>query len=200
MQNPRAAAVFAQSHLRRILLQFARHPRSIAEVAKELQIDIRQLHQIVGKFHRLGLLVVTEERKRAGRAIRLYQAAAKRFFIPAAATPAPFSRGLEIELRLALARDAAASVEGMLFALDDDGRVVGEVVEKAGAAFVPLNSWRILRLSKTRAAQLKQEMLDVLDRFQGDTDSGGQVYLVHAGMARRLEHRGATDNPRRSNP
>jgi hypothetical protein len=196
IRDPRATAVFVQSHLRRILLQFAHQPRGVAEVANELQIDIRQLHQMVGKFHRLGLLVITEERKRAGRAIRLYQAAANRFFIPVAATPASFSRGLERELRLALDMDTAAGVEGMWFALDADGRVVGEVVKKTGATFVPLDSWRILRLSLERAAQLKQEMLNVLDRFQGDSEPGGQVFLAHAGMARRREHRGVTDNPK----
>ena len=194
LQDPRATAVFSQSHLRRILLQFAAQPRSIAEVAKDLQLDIKQLHQMVSKFHRLGLLVVTEERKRAGRAIRLYQAAAQRFFIPVAATPGLFSRGLAKELRKALAHDAAVAVKGMLFALDEDGRVIGEVVETPGVAFVPMDSWRILRLSTARAAQLKQEMLKVLDRFQNELDTGGQVFLVHAGMARRREHRGATDN------
>jgi hypothetical protein len=35
----------------------------------------------------------------------------------------------------------------------------------------------------------------VLDRFQNETDAGGRVYQVHAGMARRHDHRGATDNP-----
>jgi hypothetical protein len=194
IQDPRAAAVFSQSHLRRILLQFALQPRSIAEVASDLQIDIKQLHQIVCKFHRLGLVVVAHERKRAGRAIRLYQATAKSYFIPAAATPGLFSLGLAKELREALAFDAAKAVKGMLFSLDDDGRVLGQVVENPGAAFVPLDSWRILRLSASRAAQLKQEIFNVLDRFQSEIDTSGQVFLVHAGMARRLEHRGATDN------
>lgn len=35
----------------------------------------------------------------------------------------------------------------------------------------------------------------MLDRFQGVADARGEVYLVHAGMARRLGHVGATDNP-----
>jgi hypothetical protein len=197
VQNPRAAAVFTQSYLRRILLQFAAQPRSIAEVANELQIDIKQLHQIVSKFHRLGLLIITEQRQRAGRAIRFYQASAERFFIPAAATPALFSRGLAKELREALSRDAAIAVKGMLFSLDDDGRVLGQVVENPGAAFVPLDSWRILRLSASRAAELKQEIFSLLDRYQNEIESSGQVFLIHAGMARRLEHRGATDNRKR---
>jgi hypothetical protein len=198
IQDPRAASVFAQSHLRRILLQFAAQPRSISEVAKNLQIDIKQLHQCVSKFHRLGLVVVTGQHKRSGRAIRFYQATAKSFFIPATAASRPFSRGLEKELREALARDAATAVKGMLFSLDEDGRVVGQVVENAGASFVPMDSWRILRLNTSRAAQLKQELINVLDRFQDNVDHGGQVFLIHAAIARRLDHRGATDNRRPS--
>ncbi len=197
IQDARAAAVFTQSRLRRILLQFATRPRSIAEVAEELQIDIKQLHQIVVKFHRLGLVLITEERRRAGRAIRFYQAAAQSFFIPAAAVPEMFSRGLAKELREALTRNAASAVKGMVFSLDDAGRVKGQIVAKPGAAFVPLDSWRILRLSSSRAAQLNQELVSVLDRYQNEVETNGQVYLVHAGMARRIKHSGATDNAKR---
>lgn len=194
IQDPRAAAVFAQSQLRRILLQFSLQPRSIAEVGRDLNIQIKQLHQLVTKFLKLGLLVVVDERKRAGRAIRLYQTAAQRFFIPSAATPVQFSKGLAKELRESLARDAAGAVKGMVFSLDEDGRVSGEVIEKPGASFVPLDSWRILRLSAASVARLKSEMSNVLDRFQSEADTGGQVYLIHAGMARPPAHTGATDN------
>ncbi len=45
-----------------------------------------------------------------------------------------------------------------------------------------------------RARQLKQALAEVLDRFQADADEGGEVYLVHTGMARRPDHEGATDN------
>ncbi len=194
VQDPRAAAVFTQSHQRRILLQFAKQPRSISEVAQDLQIDVKKLHQLVTKLHRLGLVVVAEVRQRAGRAMRLYQASAQRFFIPSAVVPVPFSRGLAKELREAVARDALQSVKGMEFSLDADGRVSGQVVEKTSVTFVPMDSWRILRLNATRASQLKQELTEVLERFQQEPDSGGRVYLIHASMALRRQHSGATDN------
>lgn len=193
IDDSRAASVFAQSHLRRTLLQFARQPRSIAEVAAELRIDIKQLHHRVKRFLTLGLLVVIEERKRSGRPIRLYQAAAQRFFIPANES-VQFSQGLAKELRESIARDAAISVQGMEFSLDDDGRVFGQMIVRQNASFVPMDSWRILKLSPASAAKLKQAMVQVLDCFQDEADTGGQVYLVHAGMARRPEHSGAVDN------
>lgn len=195
IRDPRAAAVFTQSHLRRILLQFAEQPRSIAEVAGELDIDLKQLHHAVTKLCRLGLVEVVEERQRAGRKIKLYRCAGQSYFIPCAVTPAPFSQGLAKELQSAIARDVAATAEGMEFWLDAQGRVSGRMVQKRGAASPPLDSWRILRLSAPQASLLKQELTKVLDRFQNDAGVGGQVYLVHTGMARRPDHIGATDNP-----
>ncbi len=190
--------VFTQSHWRRILLQFARKPRALGDVARELDMDLKQLHHFVTRLHRLGLVQVIEERKRAGRGIKLYQCTGESYFIPSMTAPAPFSRGLAKELRGAIERDAAASIEGMVFSLDPQGRVCGTHVEKANARTSPMDSWRILKLSAAQATQLKKELADVLDRFQGMADERGHVYLVHAGMARRLEHVGAIDNPPRA--
>ena len=195
IRDPRAAMVFTQSHWRRILLQFARRPRALGDVARELEMDLKQLHHYVTRLHRLGLVKVAEERKRAGRGIKLYQCTGESYFIPSMAAPAPFSRGLAKELRNAIERDAAASIEGMVFSLDPHGRVCGAHVEKANARTSPMDSWRILALSPAQARQLKQELAEVLDRFQGMADARGEVYLVHTGMARRLDHVGATDNP-----
>jgi hypothetical protein len=195
IHDPRAAAVFTQSHLRRILLQFAGQPRSIAEVARELVIDLKQLHHAVTKLCRLGLLEVVEERQRAGRKIKLYRCAGESYFIPCEVTPVPFSQGLAKELQNAIARDVAATAEGMEFWLDAQGRVSGRMVPRRGAATPPLDSWRILRLSASKANLLRQELAKVLDRFQNEAGVVGQVYLVHAGMARRPNHVGATDNP-----
>lgn len=195
IRDPRAAMVFTQSHWRRILLQFARKPRALGDVARELDMDLKQLHHFVTRLHRVGLVQVIEERKRAGRGIKLYQCTGESYFIPSVAAPAPFSRGLAKELRGAIERDAAASIEGMVFSLDPQGRVCGTVVDKSNARASPMDSWRILNLTPAQAKQLKQELTEVLDRFQGVADARGEVYLVHAGMARRVGHVGATDNP-----
>ena len=200
IRSPNAAAVFAQSRQRRILLQFAKQPRSLAEVAGELAIDLKQLHHAVTKFCRLGLIEVVEERKRAGRKIKLYRCTGDSYFIPNALVPTPFSLGLSKELQDAIARDSAAAVEGMVFTLDAEGRVAGTVIEKPGAGPAPLDSWRILRLSASQASGLKQALMAVLDRFQGEATADGPVYLVHTGMARRLDDSGATDNPASSSP
>lgn len=195
IRDTRAAAVFTQSHLRRILLQFAGQARSIAEISAELAIDLKRLHHAVTKLHRLGLLEVVEERPRAGRKIKLYRCAGDSYFIPCDVTPVPFSHGLAKELQGAIARDVAANAEGMEFWLDTQGRVSGRMVPRRGAGMPPLDSWRILRLSASKASLLKQELTKVLDRFQNEAGVGGQVYLVHTGMAQRPDHVGATDNP-----
>jgi hypothetical protein len=194
ISDPRAAAVFTDSHLRRILLQFAGPPRGMAEVANELALDIKRLHHAVTKLHRLGLVEAVEERQRAGRSIKLYQCSGSSYFIPSSAAPVPFSRGLAKELQSAIERDAAATIEGIVFYLDAAGRVSGQWVEKPAARQAPLDSWRILRLNPAQARDLKRELGEVLDRYQKLADASGTVYLVHTGMARRLEQNGATDN------
>jgi hypothetical protein len=198
IRDPRAAMVFTHSPSRRILLQFAHTPRALAEVARELGMELKRLHHFVARLHRLGLVKVIEERKRSGRSIKLYQCSGESYFIPASAAPASFSRGLAKELRLAIERDTAVSVEGMVFSLDPDGRVCGRCVEKPGTSVSPMDSWRILTLAPAQVRQLKKELADVLDRFQGATAARGQVYLVHAGLARRPDHVGATDNQMRA--
>jgi hypothetical protein len=195
IRDPRAAAVFTQSHLRRILLQFGGQPRGMADVASELRMDLKQLHHAVTKLYRLGLLVVAEERPRAGRSIKLYRCAGDSYFIPCEVAAVPFSQGLAKELQGAIARDVAATSEGMEFWLDAEGRVAGRIVPRRGAGLQPLDSWRILRLTASQAGLLKDELMRVLDRFQNEAGDGGQVYLVHTGMARRPDHSGPTDNP-----
>jgi hypothetical protein len=195
IRDPRAAAVFTQSPMRRILLQFAGAPRGVSEVAAGLAIDLKKLHHAVTRLHRLGLLEVAEERARAGRSIKLYRCAAERYFIPCELAPVPFSQGLAKELQDAIAREVAATAQGMEFWLDAQGRVAGRLVPRHGSGAPPLDSWRILQLSASQAGRLKQALTEVLDRFQTQAGEGGQVYLVHTGMARRLDHVGATDNP-----
>lgn len=194
IRDARAASVFTDSNQRRILLQFASQPRSLAEVARALAMDLKQLHHIVTRLLRLGLVDVVQTRPRAGRGVKYYQCTGDSYFIPTEAAPKPFSRGLAKELQAAIARDVGAAVDGMVFSLDSLGRASGRVVKKPGASAAPLDSWRILRLSPARANALKQALRDVLDQFQNEAPSGSQVYLVHAGMARRVKHTGATDN------
>lgn len=194
IHDPRAAAVFTNSHLRRILLHFATQPRSISDVARDLTIDPKHLHHAVTRLCRLGLLQVTGERQRAGRPIKLDECSGESYFIPNAAAPVPFSMGLAKALQSAIARDTAATMEGTVFTLDAVGRVPGHIVEKQAAGLSPLDSWRILRMSVAQANRLKKELAQVLDRFQREADANGQVYLVHAGMAQRLSDIGATDN------
>jgi hypothetical protein len=129
ISDPRAAAVFTDSQLRRILLQFADRPRRLAEVASEQALDLKRLHHAVTKLLRLGLVGVAQERQRAGRSIKLYQCTGQSYFIPSAAAPVPFSRGLAKELQCAIERDAAASIDGIVFYLDPEGRVSGQWIE-----------------------------------------------------------------------
>ncbi len=98
-------------------------------VAQSKLIEFGHTLDAVTKLLRLGLVGVAQERQRAGRSIKLYQCTGQSYFIPSAAAPVPFSRGLAKELQCAIERDAAASIDGIVFYLDPEGRVSGQWIE-----------------------------------------------------------------------
>ncbi len=61
---------------------FTQEPRSAKDIATEFQLDIRKALYYINKWLELGLLKITKEVKRGGRAIKYYQVAAEAFIIP----------------------------------------------------------------------------------------------------------------------
>ena len=190
-----AAAVFASSSMRRLLLRFVGRGKSISDVARSSGLDIRHVHYLVHKLTRLGLLDVVEVRRRAGRPIKIYRCVRDSFYIPLDAMRGPVSGGLNKELDQCLASDAARSIAGIVFTTDSEGRPVGRWVSRDGKGSGPLDSWRILRLEPRRFAELKSELLAVLQKFQASPSPTGPVYLVHVAAAPRLADSRSVDNP-----
>ena len=173
---------------------FAGRGRSISEAAKSSGADIRHLHHMVRKLCSVGLLEVVDVRRRPGRPIKLYRAVSDSFYIPLEVMPGAVSGGLNKEMAHCLAADSVNSVAGIVFTVDADGRPVGHWVDAYGEGPGPLDSWRILRLDPARFAELKAEILAVLDKFQAKPSKGGPVYLVHAAAARRIADTQSLDN------
>jgi hypothetical protein len=191
----KSAAIFTDSNLRRLLLLFAAKPRSITQVAELVGRDVKRLHYLVTKLCALGLLKVAEQRKRGGRPIKLYQTVAPAFFIPLDMMPEHYSNGLAHEMMHCVSADAATSVAGISFTADSEGRPVGQVIEiDAPPIPAPLDSWRVLRLSKQQFLALKADMLALLDRYQSSSQGSGEIYLVHAAAARRIKESASLDN------
>jgi len=195
VRDARVAAIFTNPRLRRILLWFTRHPKSIGETAALLDLDLKQTHYCVRKLAGLGLLFVAEERARAGRAVKYYRAVSDAFFVPSEVAPKGFGEELARELRESLAIEAALTDGGILFTAAKGGSARGKIVGRRRAAASAVEMWRILRLGPKDVAALKREMNALLNLYQRKAAArGGMPFLVHAAVAPRLVASGLADN------
>lgn len=86
VDSPEVATLLADSSQWRMLAIFTLSERSLSEAAKLLDLKLPTLSYRVNKWLELGLLVVSREEQRQGRAVKYYRATAERFFIPFALT------------------------------------------------------------------------------------------------------------------
>jgi hypothetical protein len=194
VRDERAALLFTQPQQRRLLLWFARRPKSVGEAAAALGMDLKRAHYFIRRLADLGLLVVAGERRRAGRPVKLYRAVADSFFIPHVVSPRGFGDDLAGELRESLARELMHGEGGILFTANKEGAVRGRLVGAPGPGG-GAEMWRVLRLSRAEVAALRQDLAALLNRYQRRPgEAGGDVYLVHAAVARRLAETGLVDN------
>lgn len=81
------AHALVEPQTQKLLSSFMTQEQNIKVVADELDLTLNQTLYRVRRLVRLGLLQVTREEKRKGRAIKYYQAIAERFFIPYSSSP-----------------------------------------------------------------------------------------------------------------
>ncbi|HKX92990.1 MAG TPA: hypothetical protein VJM15_11285 [Sphingomicrobium sp.] len=193
--DPAAAAAFASSRLRRLVMLFAAAPLSLSEAAARGNYDLKRLHHHVGRLVKLGLLKVCGIRPRGGRPIKIYRAVSDSFFVPEELFPRPFGEELAHELREGLAAAAARSARGLLLTVGPNGEPVGRVITEPRETRGTFEYWRVLRLSESEFEQLKAEIDAVLRRFEAKPVRPSHVYLVHAAAARRSDDSGLVDNP-----
>ncbi len=84
--DPEAARTIADRRKLRYLEPFIGREGTVAGVARELEVSAHRMLYQVRRLVRLGLLEVTRESPRAGRAVRHYRAVADGFFTPFALT------------------------------------------------------------------------------------------------------------------
>lgn len=194
VDDPRAAAIFGESTLRRMVLALAARPRSIGELARDSGMELRRLHYHVGRFCSLGLVEVAERRARAGRPVKIYRASAEAFFIPHEVAPVHFTEGLARELRSLLADDADRSGAGVLLHPGHGAEPIARMVRRREERASTAEMWRLLRLSPAAAEALAAELSALLDRYGRSGDGRGDVYLVHTALARRRGESFSVDN------
>ncbi|HEY2178964.1 MAG TPA: winged helix-turn-helix domain-containing protein [Caulobacteraceae bacterium] len=184
LDDPKAAGVLRHRRQRRILLSLIEDERSASELAGLTDTPLNLLHHHLGKFLRLGLVVVARTRPRAGAAIKFYRATAKTFFVPAefmAALPVDELNG---RLREALDRQLAGAIQGVTYS-SEGGRPRMRLMKTAiGAGFTD-ELWLELRLNRADATALAGELRATLKRYEGRSNKANGGYIVHAAIAPR---------------
>jgi hypothetical protein len=183
--DERAARALSEPLLRRLVMSFLGKGRPINEVAASSGMELKRLHHHVTRLCRLGLLKVVEERPRRGRAIKLYQAASDRFFIPFDVAPELLTEALSRELRESIRREHLKSGDGMLLGTDELGLPVMRLLSNSDDPATITELWRILSLELAEAAELRRDLKEVLDRHAARSSGRGKPYLVHAALAPR---------------
>ena len=86
--NKEAAAVLGDPASLRLLAPFLGHERTLKGVATDLEVPLSTLYKRVTRFVSLGLVKITRETARNGRAIKHYRCVADAFFVPGHLVPA----------------------------------------------------------------------------------------------------------------
>jgi hypothetical protein len=87
VNNLDIARVLTDSTQVRLLAPFFHGDTTLSDAAKELDIKLTTLLYHVTKFIRLGILEVSKEEARKGKAVKYYRTTAKIFFVPFDKTP-----------------------------------------------------------------------------------------------------------------
>jgi hypothetical protein len=186
VSEPKAAAAFSHPLRRRVILLLVRQERSLGELSSLLGVELKRLHYHVNSLQTLKLIVVTSQRARAGRPVKLYRAVAEAFFVPATAATSSPSDALAKELRSAQASLIDASREGVLYhASDKDGPLMRSVKTQRTRSTQAADCWRVFKMSTVAAHRLAADMEACLTAAAKRSRGATKSYLVHFAYAPR---------------
>ncbi|WEJ98129.1 MAG: hypothetical protein P0Y59_14375 [Candidatus Sphingomonas phytovorans] len=181
--NREAAGVFANLRQRHILLALVAQERSLSDLAAVSDTPLNLLHRHVSKFVRLGLAQVSRREARAGRAITFYRASASTYFVPADLAGSLLDNPVARQMREALERNTAGTLQGILYSHDGSGPRM-QVVKDSGSASMAAELWRNLHLTEPEARELAQAFKALLERYDLPPRGDRRKYLAHTAFVR----------------
>ncbi|MBC7871298.1 MAG: helix-turn-helix transcriptional regulator [Chitinophagaceae bacterium] len=161
----------------RILRTVSHQPRSVHEIAAELEIPFTRLYYHINMLEKYGLIRLVETRNFSGAVEeKYYQVMAHVFVVDKrlmtlGPTDNQSESGLEIVLRTVL-DDTRRDIENSL----RDGRI--EIMTKAPDPQSLLIRRGLSALSKERAQTFYERLLDLLKDFAVDDPEGGDFYAL----------------------
>jgi hypothetical protein len=181
-----AAAVFRRPRLCRILAMASSGPRSASELAAESGMPLNLASYHLTRMVGLGLLQDAGIRKRAGRAIKLYRAAAAEYFVPAEIADHSLGAELAGELRHLLQR-ADRDIAGELFYIDGGRIRATKVASERCGPDTALELWADLTLDTATAAVFRNDLRQLVDRYRGAQKPEAPNFLFHCAVVRRRD-------------
>lgn len=189
-----AARLLVQEDYRTVLGVFLGRERSVSEAARALCAGLDATLYRVRRLERAGLLEVASVQRRAGRAIKRYQAVHDAWFVPFEALPYADLEEAFLELHVAHARVVARAAaralrrsewSGYRIERNDDGRLWMRGVRADGTGFAgetdagATDAMIELRLAPEDALRLNRELVALLQRYTLlDRSSDGPVNRV----------------------
>jgi hypothetical protein len=196
VHDEKATAMLLSLSSAKYLVPFLGRENTVAQAAKQLDLDLKNVFRWTQRLVACGLLVQTKTSTRAGRAVRHYQAVASEFVIPVSALPLAIlvdtDNGLHQRLQDALMRawlrnsrqlpwGARVFLDGERMAIDlSDGISLRERITDANAA---TTRWFPLQLTAQDAQTLSEELFDLEERYKAREVVGEKTYLVHLALA-----------------
>ena len=207
IDDPKAAKILLSEELTPYLIAFSSHPRTMKDVALELNMTIKDLHYYVGKLCNHNLLEVAKIEPRAGRSIKYYCTSAIDFIVPYkisnVASPKEFAE-IIIEGFFAIfyqsffPKNLTAQVGIKIHV--KDGQVSKLFAHKKHTNWhdqldfskpYNLNTVELggLYLSEEEATSLQQSLLDLFNRYRRSKpqDSSQKLFLLHWGFVKAQE-------------
>ena len=182
ISDPRAAAALAKRRQRQILLPLIEDERSLSDLATLTGSRLSLLHHHVRRLIDLGLVQVSREQRRGGRAVRYYRASAKAFFVPSELADLHVDGELPGQLRESLERSRMRTFQGVLYSWEANGPSVRFVHDPASSLSAS-EIWLELRLSQAEAATLTEQLTALFQPFHGRAAEAGRRYIIHAAVA-----------------
>lgn len=200
--DSQAARLLLDERERRYLSYFFALPRTVGEVAQLLGEERSKVLYRVRKLQQHGLLRIVKLEPRAGRPIKYYQTSAERFIVPYAVSslsnPQAFLGLIEGTLRDAFYSSFLPEAEthslGVVFSgVAWEGNVAMQLVAMTEDGWQTPRTARcatdvlkinLLALPEAEAARLKQELMALLERYQGREVEGAPKFLLRLGLVK----------------
>lgn len=168
--------------------------KTLTELAERLELKLNTLHYRINALIKLGLVELSRERSRSGRATKLYQSSAKKFLIPAELIPHAYDEqlldGLAKNIFEGFQRDFAKALEDELGpryirlsnADNRKGITIDNVFEKDPLDAIDpdspaiMQSVGIVRLNFAEAKAFQKDLAELFKKYVDNQDSKGQAY------------------------